>query len=81
MQCVLVKQSVRCTHTHDQPPYGLQVPLVRPDALGFICYDCIGDLYEAMIAQDRGAQLVRGAATPTTQAQVQAQVRKEMGLL
>jgi hypothetical protein len=79
MQCIIVKEGSRCINDSvlsglplNHTP-GLTLPIVRTDAIGYICGDCIYDLYQALTARD---------LTPTSQGQTRIpdQVRKEMGL-
>lgn len=70
MQCFVVKEGQRCTHDSDNSIMpGLFIPVVRPDAKGWICPDCIYDMYQAITMQD----LKPVTRTPE-------QVRREMGL-
>lgn len=52
MQCVVVKSGTRCTNQSESFPYGLSVPLVKPEAVAWLCGDCIYDMYTAMTAGD-----------------------------
>jgi hypothetical protein len=71
MQCILVKEGQRCTNVAgDFMTQGVQLPIVKPDAIGYICGDCIYNLYQAITARDLVPNKVASAD----------QVRKEMGL-
>lgn len=52
MRCVVVKAAQRCTNDSATFAYGLSVPLVKPEAVAWLCGDCIYDMYSAMTAKD-----------------------------
>lgn len=70
MQCILVKAGQRCQNDSNTFPYGLQVPIIKPEALAWICGDCIYEMYSAMTIKD-----FQGRTAPLTP----EQIKKEFG--
>lgn len=69
MQCILVKEGIRCLHdSNHHMAGGLSLPIIKPDTKAWLCADCIYDLYQAITVRD----FPSGALTPE-------QVRKEFG--
>jgi hypothetical protein len=46
MQCVIVKEGVRCTNTdQDYGMTGVHLPIVKPEAIVFVCVACIDEMH------------------------------------
>lgn len=71
MQCILVKAGERCTNDSKTFSYGLSVPLIKPEAVAWLCGDCIYDMYSAMTAKD----FQRHNTAPLTPEQIKKEFR------
>lgn len=58
MQCVIVKGGVRCTTIKSDVDIGITVPIVKPEAVVFICVTCLDEM--VYVAHLPEAKLMEG---------------------
>jgi hypothetical protein len=55
MQCVIVKEGVRCTNQDtDYGMTGVHLPIVKPEAIVFVCVACIDEMAYVAHLPERG---------------------------
>lgn len=59
MQCVVVKQAVRCTNDSVSIP-GVTLPLIKQEAIVFMCVVCIDEMQFVAHQSEKGIDTIVG---------------------